>query len=242
MTTFDVFICDEDKNLAVSLRKQISGLVQDGMYLINIITLTAPQLAIYEFDKQCHNIIFMDLLYTNSDSSGIELAENIRKRDSYMFIVFITEHLELIPYLLRGNIIPAAVIKKPVKSVDVADIFENITSLCLEQFTDELFSFNFGTETVRLPYSQIVYFESLNKKIYLHTPSKRYGYYFSLTALEPTLHGTFIRCHNSFIINKDHIKNVDYTAMTVTLTGGVQVPISRKGKQAMKEALEAGRQ
>ncbi|MBQ9413790.1 MAG: response regulator transcription factor [Clostridia bacterium] len=67
------------------------------------------------------------------------------------------------------------------------------------------------TGTVRLSYDEIVFVESRNSKCLLHSQSGRiYTVYTPLAKIEAALHDRrFLRCHQSYLINMDHVTAVD---------------------------------
>jgi DNA-binding LytR/AlgR family response regulator len=146
------------------------------------------------------------------------------------------------PSILRGNIIPSAFLKKPLRYADVSEISGNISKTFDDLYSDRFFILNMSADVCRLPYSQLLYFEALQKKINLHTISRRYTFYSTLSSLESELSGKgFIRCHNSFIINKDKVSKVSFSDMLVTMENDAVLPISRSFKQAMKDAFAGAR-
>ena len=54
-----------------------------------------------------------------------------------------------------------------------------------------------------------------------------------LKNMEEQLDERFIRCHKSFIINKDKVKEIDKKANTVTMSNGSVCPVSKTGKKLL---------
>lgn len=87
-----------------------------------------------------------------------------------------------------------------------------------------------------VPYNTISYFESREKKIFLYTHSNEYSFYDTLDRLEESLpQGKFIRCHRSFIVNRDKISGIAVSKNRLTLDNGEMIPISRTYKSELKE-------
>ena len=88
-----------------------------------------------------------------------------------------------------------------------------------------------------IPYKDILYFESRERKIFLCTKSRQFPFYDTLERLEEVLPEHFLRCHKGFIINANNIEQVSFTENIVHLSGGYQIPMSRSHKAAVREAV-----
>lgn len=87
-----------------------------------------------------------------------------------------------------------------------------------------------------IPYNTISYFESREKKIFVYTHSNEYSFYDTLDRLETSLpQNKFIRCHRSFIVNRDKISGIAAAKNRLTLDNGEMIPISRTYKSELKE-------
>ena len=89
----------------------------------------------------------------------------------------------------------------------------------------------------RIPYDEILYFESRERRIFLCTGSRQLPFYDTLERLAEALPRQFLRCHKGFIVNTDRIERVTFSENTVYLKGGFQIPVSRSYKAAVREVL-----
>jgi len=227
------YICDDSTEQAILLMQYLKKFIANDKHSISVDILTPAALKTYTFNIEHTNILFMEMILEKGGVNGLTLAENIRKKNQQMYLIFVTKHAELLRYALRGNIIPAGFIMKPVGFADIEEIMHNILNLHDEEQSD-YFIINIGSELIRLPYSQILYFEALNKKIHVYTHSRRISYYYSLAALEGELTGLFIRCHNSYIINTKRVNAISFSDMQITMENGVKIPLSRSYKAQIK--------
>ena len=85
-----------------------------------------------------------------------------------------------------------------------------------------------------MPFEEILYFESQEKRIYLRTRSREYGFYDTLEQLSGRLPEGFLRCHKSFIVNLSFLRGVNLSRNTLDLEGDIAVPVSRTYKPAVK--------
>ncbi|GKU29315.1 LytR/AlgR family response regulator transcription factor [Clostridium folliculivorans] len=175
----------------------------------------------------------------NSELSGIDLACVIRKNNRDSYIVFATEHKDLIYKTFEGLIRPAGLLLKPVKGKEIVNLFKSAYLDYLDaNEADDYLSVSVGAKLYKIKYKDILFLESAEKKIFINTVSQRIGFYCTLDSLELQLKDKgFIRTHNSFIVNKNHIENIDYRNMATTLTNGAVVNISRTYKMKVKESV-----
>ena len=87
----------------------------------------------------------------------------------------------------------------------------------------------------RIPYSDIIYFESREKKIFCCTRYREYGFYGTLEKLEQELPDHFKRCHRGYILNTAWIRKVALSENTIYLRDDYAIPVSRSYKSIMKE-------
>lgn len=87
----------------------------------------------------------------------------------------------------------------------------------------------------KVVYHEILYIESSNSKCILHTTSGgAYTVYKTLNTIEKELSDRrFLRCHQSFLVNMDHIRQV---GKQLLLSNGIYVPIRQRGVKPVRQA------
>lgn len=104
---------------------------------------------------------------------------------------------------------------------------------------------SFGTDSLhivtkdassRIPISDILYIESNNRTITIHTPSGSYTCYEKLRTLEEHL-PMLIRCHQSYLVSPSSI--ISYDNQELILQGITnRIPVSRQYQKKMREYLQ----
>lgn len=89
-------------------------------------------------------------------------------------------------------------------------------------------------ERTSIPYGNIFYFEAKDKKIFARTLNDEFGFYESLDSLLERLPDYFIRCHRSFVINKNKLLDVRLSQNEIELSDGFYIPLSRSYKADFK--------
>lgn len=150
-------------------------------------------------------IIFLDIKLEGI--TGLKVADILREFGYRNAIVFTTSYRE---FSLEGyNVGALNYLLKPVKYEDVA--------MCLERIEKECyFTYFFKGDFIKIPYDDIMYFESSNHHIEIHTinplhqPDKIRNNLSDLA--EKRLPKRFVQCQRSYIVNLSHISKIkDYT-------------------------------
>lgn len=235
------FICEDNKNQREKLTKIIEDIIlienydmdlglstSDPYELINSITGTTNT-GIYFLDVDLH-----------SDINGIQLAEKIREHDPRGFIVFITTHAEM-SYL-------TFIYKVEAMDYIIKDNYNNIRQRvndCIKNAHDKyktksselqkIFSIKVEDKIVNIDYNDILFFETSSTihKVVLHSVNRQVEFYSKMKEVENSLDERFIRCHNSFIVNKDKIKEIDKKNRIAYMINGEECLISTRGIKSL---------
>ncbi len=76
-----------------------------------------------------------------------------------------------------------------------------------------------------VPYGDILYFESWNKKLRLRTRHTELSFPGTLGQLEGELPEQFLRCHRSYIVNRDYVAAVNQKEHLIELEGEILRPL-----------------
>ena len=177
--------------------------------------------------------------------SSIALGQmSIKKnRDNYtLFCVHDPSDLEtLLTHCMR----PAGILISPFDETRIVAclkrILDDYAALSGDNGTEDSLVIESGATTYRLPYSEIVYFEALDKKINICTSRQQLTVRKALSSLSDSLPEKFLRCHRAFIVNADHIDRADFSEMTLFLRTGETLPISRGCRDQLKQYFEEKR-
>lgn len=176
-------------------------------------------------------IIFLDMRLDNED--GIDVANELRKTDKNARIIITTS---LIEYAVLGYSVNASdFLLKPVPEEKLFLVLAKLEK-DIRQTKTNCYEFEINNEKVILKSDEILYFESLGRKIKVATFEEEYEYYHTISTLEKELDPVrFILCHRSYIINLKNVKSIK--SKTAVLKNGVQIPISPKRNQKVYDAF-----
>ncbi len=178
-----------------------------------------------------YDIIFLDMRLDNED--GIDIANEIRKTDNKVHIVITTS---LIEYAVLGYSVNASdFLLKPFPEEKLFHVLKKLEN-DIGQAKSSFHEFEINNEKIFLKNDEILYFESLGRKIRVVTFEAEYEYYYTISALEKELDSLrFVLCHRSYIVNLKNVKSIK--TKTVVLNNGVMIPISSKRNQKVYDAF-----
>lgn len=196
---------------------------------------SAQELASYLEKNPIIDIACVDV----AADGGISAAEKMRKKSKGMYMIILTDATispasYIKPTIMAGSLLIRPLTVEGVKQVFTEAIREYDRSVENKEPKDGFYVES--RETRRLiPYEQIIFFESRNKKVYINTGFEEYSFYDTLDNIESRIGSSFVRCHRSYIVAKSHIKKVMLSQNTVLLDTEFCVPLSRSYKSVLKE-------
>lgn len=99
------------------------------------------------------------------------------------------------------------------------------------------FVFKSNGSLVRLPYSDIIYFEKVLKKVKLVTIQGEYFFYDTLKNISHNIESSrFFRCHQGYIVNRSKIKSFKNNAIKIKGCD-TSIPVSRRRKKEIEVFL-----
>lgn len=174
-----------------------------------------------------------------ASESGVDIAEDLRRRNGNMYIILLADGSMSPMMYIRPTIMAGSLLIRPLTVETVKKVFMEAISEYLRKYHKEKGKCNFVIDNrdgrQLIPYEQIVFFESRDKKIFVSTNSMEYSFYDTLDNLEQKLSNEFIRCHRSFIVARSRIKKILLSQNTILLDNDWRIPLSRSYKNVFKE-------
>lgn len=167
------------------------------------------------------DIFFLD----GQDKNCLNIASRIRRQNFIASIVFIVDRTKKKTDLFQYR--PSAVI------TDLENNEQMKTALirtCQEQVrANPFFTIRNKEEIFRIAYSDILWFESRQRIVVLHSAKQEISFYAKLSEVYDLLpKELFFRCHQSYIVNGGKIRRVDKNQKYIYLASGDTVEISRR--------------
>ena len=226
-------ICDDNLNILDKLKTMLENIFIKNNFEATV-TYTSDNiediLSYVENNKV--DVLMLDI-NLKSNKSGLELAETVRKKNKDVYLIFTTGHLEyaMVAYKFKTF----DYLAKPITSDRLEDtvkrFFEDINGLPKKYI-------KIDNKNTIIDEAEIQYIKRDGMKLIFHTSSHDYDAYSSFAKIESNLPENFIRCHKSFVVNLDNIKNVDPVTNTIYFKDNSCCCIGPKYKQEFMEVLK----
>ena len=197
-------ICDDNLNILEKLSQMLEKIFIKNDYEAKITFKSDKPEKILEYVRENKvDVAILDIeLKTNK--SGLDLANEIRKINKDIYLIFTTAHLEYV--MLAYKYKTFDYIPKPITYVrleeTISRLFEDINGLPKRYIKID------NKKTI-IDESEVLYIKRDGMKLIFHTKSRDYETYSSFNKIQSALPNNFVRTHKSFIANINNITNLD---------------------------------
>ncbi len=224
----DIFVCEDH----TEQRRTIVQILQNTVLIeeldMQLVLDAGDPYVLLEKVKTNQNtgIYFLDI-DLNSDMNGMKLAQQIRLYDPRGFIIFITAHSELsyMTFQYRVEAMDFVLKDNPAEAkVKIRECLLNAMERYTLQTnkTHKVYTTQVGGRKISVDYEDIFFFETSSNihKVILHAKDRQIEFSSSIKELTSTLGDNFVRCHRSFLVNRNNIKEVDAKNRIIYFTNG----------------------
>lgn len=179
------------------------------------------------------DLILMDIEMRFMD--GMAAAEQIRKQDSRVIIIFITNMAQ---YAIRGYAVDALdYVLKPISYFAFSQRIRRAMGR-MKKREEHYVAINTKNGVYKIPASQLYWVESQGHRLTYHTKDAQYeSTTASIGKLEKELgSANFFRCNKCYLINLRFVTGIEKDDV---LLGDKNIPVSRAKKSDLKKALVA---
>ncbi|MDE7130748.1 MAG: LytTR family DNA-binding domain-containing protein [Lachnospiraceae bacterium] len=220
-----VAICD-DENFITS---QIENIILRTCERENIVAEIDVFFSGHGLEKEISDGTRYDLIYLDiqmKDGDGINTAKKIRKLDENALFIYVSGYDKYMIELFRLNVF--TFVKKPINAQNFSRLFMDAhEQICYQKI---YYSFRYKNEEYKILCMDILYFESNGRRINIHTRDGNIEIFNGkLSEVEDKIKGgkiSFLRIHQSYLVNYYHIKSRSKTE--ITLITGTKLPISEE--------------
>ena len=224
----DIFVCEDD----AAQRRAIVQIIRNTVLIeeldMQLVLEAGDPHVLLEKVRTGKNtgIYFLDI-DLGSDMNGMKLAQEIRLSDPRGFIIFITAHSELSYMTFQYRVEAMDFVLKDNPAEAKMKIRECLLK-AMERHTlqtgrtHKVYTVRFGGRKISVDYNDILFFETSGNihKVILHGKDRQIEFSGTIKELADTLDDNFVRCHRSFLVNKNNIKEVDVKKRMVHFTNG----------------------
>ncbi|MCH5350522.1 MAG: response regulator transcription factor [Clostridiales bacterium] len=225
-------ILEDDEKEARVLEQAIARYAKESELAVETDIFDKP-LAFLSNYKASYDIIFFDIEMPGM--SGLEAAEEIRKSDDTVVIVFVTHMAQL---AVKGYGVDATdFVVKPVEYKDFVGVMARVRRrLSVKQ--QMMHTVRSLSGVVRIDVSEITYVEVYKHRLFYHLANgQTHEAWGTLVQLEEELPADrFCRCNNCYLVNLQFVRGVKDD---VVIVGKDELKISRPRKQEFINRLVA---
>ena len=182
---------------------------------------------LFEYLKSEHSSVdaaFIDIRL--SDSSGIDLAQQLSRNYPNIKLIFITgfgkDYFEEIFLKVR----PFGILQKPIKSDYLLKHINEINAA--NNIQQQKLIIKINRSELSLTFDKIIYIESDKRKAHIHTKEDVFTIYEKLDDIQQRLDESFIRCQKSFIVNLYHVSSFESNNFVMTDNKKISISPSKR--------------
>lgn len=226
-----IAICDDENSICNQLEEILEGLEKKFSRELQIdIFYSGEELCSYLTQDNHYDIIFLDIEL--KEMNGVEVGQVIRDKmlNETTQIIYISGKETYAMELFKVR--PLDFIIKPFNYNRIQEVLE--IALRIIQRDEKVFQYKVGHTTYNLPIRDIIYFESKNREVIIHTINGSEVFYGRLKDIYEDLNRfKFIHIHKSYLVNYNHIIKLEYHQ--VTMSSKVILPISQANRKKVRE-------
>jgi len=217
-----VGICNHNVVLASAVKQLLNNLGNNKLVVLDIDVFSSG-------DELCKSLkagTRYDIIYLEVEMkrlNGIETAKILRQFDPDVLLIYLSSYEKHLTELIETE--PFGFLKIPLQD----NAFEKCFNRALAKIEKEdlYFEYKFNKTRSKVPMGNIMYFESSGRIINIIMKDGIEKYYNKLNQLEKVLEHSkfsFIRIHQSYLVNYRYIEKIGLTKLK--LTNGVELQIS----------------
>jgi len=181
----NLVLCEDKHIILNSIKASLEKAAKQNGIDANICLMTDNPKRIIEYSRQYSqgvNAYFLDI-NLETDMNGLELAKQIRSHDPHSYITFITGHLELCMTVFKYHIEAFEYLVKPVSYQAIEECLISIDKQYSQYLSNQKYNkdamiiIRSGICDYRVELYDIIYVESINQKLVVHTRSRNIEFF-----------------------------------------------------------------
>ncbi len=218
-----VAVCDDSLHCSNRIVKRVKSYMHNKKIESEISVFTSGE-DLLDTDVSTYDLIFLDV-EMNGDN-GIETARKIRKINNDVQLIYVSGLIQYAPagYEVRAS---AYILKN-----DLESLFDNTMNDVIKElnFREEKYKFKCDDIIISLPLKNILYIESFNKTVKIHTinfPKHHFETRLKISDIANDLSSKgFLQVHKSFLVNMENV--VKLKNYKVYLKNNIELNVSQR--------------
>ena len=227
----NIAICDDEPDMVNELEIRAKSFFEGSGTEADITEFYDGSSLLESCNTVDYDIIFLDIKMSFPD--GMETARRLREQSFGGYLIFVTVLEEYV-----FDAFEVSAYDYLVKPVDNERFCRTMNRL-QKRLESSYLPIQKDGESRLLDLDEIVYFEVLDRKIYVHTADGNVtDYYDKIGDLEMRFANSsrsFFRCHRSFLINLKYLKSLGKGL--AKMSDGTEIPVSRLRREELEKAV-----
>lgn len=230
----DIAVCEDERYQQGELEEMLYALGKKLHICLEVEVYERGESLLAEYKRGTqYDIVYLDI--EMEGMNGIRVAEELRKRDRTLQIIYVT-HYERYVWQSIGTM-PSGYLIKPVDSNDFERVFRKICGWIQDK--DAYFRFISDKIPGKVLLKRILYFRSNLRQVEIICEKESYAIYRKLDQIEQELEEScrrqFLRVHRSYLVNYSWIRSFGHN--WVELDTGERLPMSRGKRELVEKRL-----
>ena len=227
----NIVLCDDNQSFLNGLEEMLFKLFIKHNLDANICFKTDSSSKLLEHIKNNSvDILFLDITLNNKNV-GLSIAEEIRKINKSLHLIFTTGHFEFVMEAYKVNAFDYLV--KPISQNKLEETLLRLTDY-LDNSNNHFIKIN-GTTFINQ--DDVHYIRKDGMKLIFHTNDNEFETYNSFSKIKNILPRHFVRCHKSFIANVSNISHIESNTNTIFFNNSSKCYIGARYKNEFMDLL-----
>lgn len=149
------------------------------------------------------NAIYIDIKIDSLN--GIEIAQKIQQENPKIKIIYMTAYSQYSEAIFKTK--PTYLLLKPIKKEQIKKSLER--ALQEEKQNKSIKTFNIKGKIFNIEVEKIKYIESNKRVVIIYEEDLKRRIYGKLDEIEEMLSSNFVRCHQSYIVNLEYVRELN---------------------------------
>lgn len=229
----EVAICEDSKMDRELLHKIITFLMSDRGLEFRVDTYENGESLVTGYTNRPYDLIFLDIMM--GEINGVEAGKKIRQLDEMVEIIYCTSSRDFA--IAAYEIHALGYLLKPYESAKIGALIDYYVQRHPQE-SQNYIEVKSRRKSVIIPYKDIIYMESDNKVVYIHTTKqgevKVYG---KLDSFEEQIKDErYLRCHQSYLVNLDYVAGL--VDSDFIMLNDDMIPIRKTGRKLLIKKYE----
>lgn len=229
----EIVICDDERSTCEALASSIKQYGKKRNVKVNLKAFyRGDALVKYLFSDEKIDVLFLDIKLPGND--GVEIGKYIRGKlqNEQMFLIYISSYEQYALELFQNR--PLDFIVKPLENQKIWEKLDYIFKMT--EKSQVFFEYKNKGSLLRIPYKNILYFQSRGKQIEIITTNRVEHFYGKIDTVQQQIpEGIFIRIHKSYLVNNLYVAQYNYEH--IIMTNQDILNISKKYRSSVRHQI-----